>query len=277
MRLRLARNREQMSRNVRVLKEYWLWVAVVVAAVLAFALIPGDASEKSRAVLHGLCAQTPDHSFRFGTTLLPFDGRMTGIYGGSIITFAALVASRRVFHYGNPPLKIVLVLAGGVGLMALDGFNSLFTDLRIWHPYAARNEIRLITGYLTGMAMAVALCWLLGSSMWRVSRSTPGIRNYRDLLIPAGLFLPYALIVMSGSSVFLLPLTWLLMTSAWLTLTVLMLVVVLLLFRYEDQVTSLHQLHVPAAVASGIALAIMLTLAGGRFYLERTFGIPSTL
>jgi uncharacterized membrane protein len=266
-----------MSRIVKHVREYWLWVAVVAAGVLLFAAFPGDAAGKSRAVLHGLCAQTPDHSFRFGNTLLPFDGRMTGIYGGSIVTFAWLLLTRRVFYYGNPPLRVVMLLAGGVGLMAIDGFNSLFTDLRIWHPYESRNEIRLLTGYLTGMAMAVALCWLLGSSMWRMSKPAPGVRSVRGLLVPAGMFLPYGMVVISGWSFFLLPLTWLLMLSAWLTLTVLMLVVVLLIFRYEDQIRMFHQLHVPAAVASALALIIMLALAGGRYWLEQTLGIPSTL
>jgi uncharacterized membrane protein len=266
-----------MSGILEKIREYWLWVGVVTGVMVLFSAIPGDATGKSRAVLHGLCAQTPDHSFAFGTTLLPFDGRMTGIYGGSLVTFVCLLLTQRVFHYGNPSLKVVLLLAGGVGLMAIDGFNSLFTDLRIWHPYESRNEIRLLTGYLTGMAMAVALCWLLGSSMWRMSRPTPGVRSGRDLLLPGALFVPYALVVVSGWPIFLFPLTWLLMLSAWLTLTVLMLVVVLLLFRYEDQIRTFHQLHVPVAVASAMGLIVMLTLAGGRFWLERTLGIPSTL
>jgi uncharacterized membrane protein len=258
-------------------RDYWLWYLMAGLGALVFLIVPGDAAGKSRAVLHGLCAQTPDHSFSFGGTLLPFDGRMTGIYGGAIVTFAWLSISRRVFYYGNPPIRVVVALAGGVGSMAIDGFNSLFTDLRIWHPYEPRNEFRLITGYLTGIALAVALSWLLGSSMWKVSRADSGVRALRDLMIPAVLFVPYAAIVLSGWHVFLLPLTWLLMASAWLTLTVLMLVVVLLLFRYEDQIGSMRQLHIPGAIASCLALVVMLGMAGGRFWLERTLGIPAML
>lgn len=256
-------------------RNFWLWGLVAGLGALVFLIAPGAASEKSRAVLHGLCAQTPTHSFDFGGTLLPFDGRMTGIYGGAITTFAWLAISRRVFFYGNPPLRVILALAAGVGLMAIDGFNSLFVDLQIWHPYEPRNELRLITGYMMGVALAVALCWLLGSSMWKLSQSEAGVRNWRDLVVPAAWFLPYAAIVLSGWNLFLLPLTWLMMASAWLTLTVLMLVIVLLIFRYEDQIGSIQQLHVPGVVASGLALIIMLGLAGGRFWLERTLGLPA--
>ena len=256
-------------------KDLWLWGVVIAAGALVFLLLPGAAPDKSRAVLHGLCAQTPSHSFNFGGTLLPFDGRMTGIYGGSIIAIASLIASRRVLFYGNPPIRIVIAMALGVGSMAVDGLNSLLTDLNLWHPYESRNELRLITGYLTGMSLGIGLSWLLGSSMWRMSRPESGVDRFRVLLIPIGLFLPYAAAVMSGWTILLLPLTFFLMAAAWITLTMLMLVVVLLIFRYEDQIVSVAQLQIPGLVASGLALGIMLGLAGGRFWLERSLGLPA--
>jgi uncharacterized membrane protein len=258
-------------------RDFWLWGVVFAAGIVVFLLAPGAGSDKSRAVLHGLCAQTPTHSFEFGGTLLPFDGRMTGIYGGSILTIVSLIASRRVLFYGNPPLRVVLGLAAGVGLMAVDGFNSLLTDLEMWHPYESQNILRLVTGYLTGVALGVASCWLLGSSIWRLSRDKEGVRSFRDLIFPVGLLLPYAAVVVSGWDVLLVPITFFLMTAAWITLATLMLVVVLLLFRYEDQIANTRQLHIPGAIASGLALMIMLGLAGGRFWLERALGLPSLL
>jgi uncharacterized membrane protein len=256
-------------------REFWLWGVAVALAAWVFAIVPGAGSEKSRAVLHGLCAQTPSHSFSFGGTLLPFDGRMTGIYGGCLATMLTLVINRRVFYYGNPPMRVIVALGVGGLLMAVDGFNSLLTDLQLWHPYDSRNVLRLITGYFMGMALGVALTWLLGSSMWKASRSEPGVRGIRDLAIPVAALVPYTLAMLSGWTVLLHPLTWILMAAAWLTLTVLMLVVVLLVFRYEDQISSARQLHVPGVIASALALAVMLGLAGGRFWLERTLGLPA--
>jgi uncharacterized membrane protein len=255
-------------------REFWLWGVAVTLAAWVFVIVPGAGSEKSRAVLHGLCAQTPSHSFDFGGTLLPFDGRMTGIYGGCLATILSLAINRRVFFYGNPPLRVVVVLGIGGLFMAVDGFNSLLTDLQLWHPYESRNVLRLITGYLMGMALGVALTWLLGSSMWKASQPESGVRGVRDLMIPAVLLVPYVLAMLTGWPVLLHPLTWLLMAAAWLTLTVLMLVVVLLVFRYEDQISSVRQLHVPGVIASALALAVMLGLAGGRFWLERTSDCP---
>jgi uncharacterized membrane protein len=256
-------------------KEFWLWGAVIAVASLVFIISPGAGSEKSRALLHGLCAQTPSHSFSFGGTLLPFDGRMTGIYGGSFATIVWLAFNRRVFYYGNPPVRVIAALGLGAALMAVDGFNSLLTDLQVWHPYASRNEFRLVTGYLMGIGLGVALAWLLGSSMWKASCPEPGVRGVTDLLAPFAMLVPYALVMQSGWTVLLLPITWFLMVAAWLTLTVLMLVVVLLVFRYEDEIASVRELHIPGVIASTLALAMMLALAGGRFWLERTLGLPA--
>jgi hypothetical protein len=113
--------------------------------------------------------------------------------------------------------------------------------------------------------------------MWRLSDDESGVKSFRDLLLPMGLLLPYAASVTSGWSFLLVPLTFFLMAAAWITLTMLMLVVVLLLFRYEDQIANAAQLHVPGVIASGLALTIMLGLAGGRFWLERALGLPSLL
>src|SRR5687768_8251808 len=126
----------------RSIRTYWLWYVILIAGVVAFLAVPGGFAEKSRVVLHGLCAQTPTHSFLFGGLLLPFDGRMTGIYGGTLVTLAYLAVRGRLFAWGNPSLRIVLTLLTFVAVMAVDGFNSLLLDLGLWHPYEPQNELR---------------------------------------------------------------------------------------------------------------------------------------
>jgi hypothetical protein len=53
-----------------------------------------------------------------------------------------------------------------------------------------------------------------------------------------------------------------------------MLVIVVSLLRIENKVTTLAKLHAPLAASVALALAIILGLAQGRFWLERTLGIP---
>jgi uncharacterized membrane protein len=257
------------------MRSYWLWYAILLAGVVVFVSAPGGFAEKSRNVLHGLCAQTPSHSFSFGGLLLPFDGRMTGIYGGSLVTSAYLALRGRVFAWGNPPLRIVVTLAIFVVIMAVDGFNSLLLDLGLWHPYEPQNELRLITGFATGVSLAVVLAWLLGSSVYRVGRNQAGIQDFRDLGWIWLAFVPYAGLVLSGASWLYIPLSVTLMLSAWLTLALLALVIVVLLLKLDERVDRTERLHVPGAIAAIVGMAIILGLATGRMWLESHFGITT--
>lgn len=259
------------------LKRYWLWYLLVFAGTSVFLLAPGGFAEKSRIILHGLCAQTPSHSFSFGGVLLPFDGRMTGIYSGSLMTLMYLGVRGRLLAWGNPSWKIIVVLAFFVATMAADGFNSLFTDLGLWHPWTPRNEFRLATGYATGIALATVLSWLMGSSLYQIGTSTPGIQSGRDVLTIWIPFVPLAVVILSGASWLYIPLSMVMMVSAWLTMSILGLVIVVLTFRLDDRVAQLQAIHLPGAIAGLVGLAIMLMLAFGRMWLESTIGIPSTL
>ncbi|MGC4191883.1 MAG: DUF2085 domain-containing protein [Thermomicrobiales bacterium] len=256
------------------IRTYWLWMAIALTGAVAFLAFPGAYGAKAHSVLHGLCAQTPSHTFTFAGNALPFDGRMTGIYGGTIVTFAWLAIDRRLRFYGNPPRRIIVFLVACVVAMGLDGFNSLLRDLGLWHPYPPTNVMRLVSGFGTGVALAVILTWLLASSMWNFSSPKPTVRSFGDLRGVAFGGLAFGAAVLSGWGPFFMPIAALLMASAWMTLTVLMLVIVLLLFRIDERVRRLEDLHVPGAVAAALGLAVMLALAGGRFWLERVAGIP---
>ncbi|MGC4106088.1 MAG: DUF2085 domain-containing protein [Thermomicrobiales bacterium] len=256
--------------------QYWLWTLIVLAGAAIFLAFPGAWGTKAQSVLHGLCAQTPTHTFTFAGNALPFDGRMTGIYGGTIITFAWLALSRRLRYYGNPPKRVIAFLAGCVVAMGVDGLNSLLKDLGLWHPYPPENVLRLVTGFGTGVALAVILTWLLASSMWNFARNKPVVRSFGDLRGVAFGGMIFGTLVLSGWGPLFVPLSALLMASAWLTLTVLMLVVVLLGLKIDERVSRMEDLHVPGAVAAILGLLAMLALAGGRFWLERVVGIPLT-
>lgn len=262
---------------VRSIFRYWLWYAVVLAGLAVLVLTPGGFSEKSRALLHGLCAQTPTHSFRLGDALLPFDSRMTGIYGGTLVTLLYMASRRRFFGWGLPPRRVTVVLVFFVLAMAADGFNSLFTDLGIPHPWSPRNELRLLTGYISGIALAAVLSWLLGSALYRLGNPESSIRDVRDLVFVLVPLVPFAGLLLHGAGWLYLPVALMLVVSAWLTTSVLALAIIVLAFRLDDRVERLQSLHLPGAVAVLLGMAIMLALAFGRVWLERSLGIPSTL
>ena len=72
-----------------------LFPIVAGIALLAFLAAPWPLGVKAHALLHGLCAQRPSHTFTFGGRELPFDARMTGIYAGFFFSAILLVARGR--------------------------------------------------------------------------------------------------------------------------------------------------------------------------------------
>jgi len=259
------------------IREYWLWAAVLAVGSVAFFGSPGDYAETSHAILHGLCAQTPSHTIMFGGEMLPFDARMTGIYGGFLITLGSIAASGKLFRYGNPPIRVTAVLALLVGLMAVDGFNSLLTDLVLWHPYESGSGLRVATGYGTGVALAVALSWLLASSAWNLGSPNVAIGRLRDLLAPGIGLVAYGVLLFASPGALHFPVSMLLVLSAWITVTMLMLVIVLLALKLDSQVRQVRHLHVPVAISALLAVSVMIGLAGVRFWAERTFGISNAM
>jgi uncharacterized membrane protein len=257
----------------------WPFVTALVVAMAATFLALGQDSlaSSSRAVLHGLCAQRPSHSFTVGGHLLPFDARMTGIYTGSLATWVVLALRRRLLTAGTPSWGVIAALGAGVAALALDGTNALLVDLALWHPWEPLNATRFFTGFATGMALATLEMWLIGTSLWRMARNAPMWDGLRDLwwAIPAAIGV-YALIRLDRTWGYPM-LVAVLLASAWLTVTGLALVIVLAAFRLERRIADIRQLEPPVVVAAVAAIAIIVGLAQIRFWLERTLGIPQDL
>lgn len=266
-----------MPPSINLLRTYWSWAALAVIGAGAVLFWPGGFADKARLLLHGLCAQTPSHSFSFGGLLLPFDARMTGIYGGALVTLLVLVRGGGRPRAGFPPMRIMVVLGLFVLALAADGFNSLFTDLGLPHPWQPRNELRLLTGYATGVTLAVVLAWLLASTTWRLSTREPVVGSWRPLVVAWIPFVPYALVLLAGAPWAYVPLSLLLVLSAWVVLSTLTLSMILLALRWDDRIRDAAQLHLPGTLAGLAGLGVMLLLAFGRVWLERVAGIPSTL
>jgi uncharacterized membrane protein len=258
-----------------------IWLVAFASTWLAgFGLllaIPGPLEGKALAVLHGLCAQQPSHSFYFGEARLPFDARMTGIYGGFAIAGLTLLARGRWRAGGVPPWPIALSLALFVILLGIDGSNSTLRDLGVWHPYPPHNALRLLTGLLAGATLAVFLWLMLAQVGFAHSARSPrpavrDIRDLGDVLVALSLF---GTLVLSGWPVLWLPLTLLLVAAAVAALLGLILAFVLLLGGREARATTTHELLPSATLALVIALLVIGSLAGGRFVLETLVGIPT--
>lgn len=243
--------------------------------VMTFLAAPWSFEQKAHAAMHGLCAQTPSHSFFFDGRALPFDGRMTGIYSGLLATVVILVGMGRHRAAGLPSIGAGVVLLAFVGAMAVDGFNSLFTDLGKWHPYTPSNDARLLTGWMAGVGIGTVLVMLAGMTLWRRPRTKE--RVVARWWLPLLMLLPLApvrLLIGTGSDLIFYPYSLLLMASAVLAFTTLVLVTTLMLLNRENRYERFDQLRSLTAISVTVAIVLILAIGGGRFWLEAVTHAP---
>lgn len=253
----------------------FLFPSVALAVLAAFLAAPWPLAHKTHLALHGLCAQRPSHSLYFGGEALPFDARMTGIYGGFLVTVGYFGVRRRFRPFRLPPARVMAILALFVAAMAVDGTNALLVDLGLPHPYGPDNRLRVATGLLTGVALATVLAFLIATTLWHDGewRRAP-IGGLRELAVVTALQIPLGFAVFSGFGVLYAPLALTLVLAAVLVVGALVLVVVVLVTRRERGFDAVGQLQVPMTAALLIGLVAMAGFAGGRVLLERLANVP---
>jgi uncharacterized membrane protein len=266
------------ARHVTGLRGWeWAFLIALVGPLLLFLLLPWSLQGKSLALLHGLCAQQPTHSYYFGGQRLPFDARMTGIYSGFAVSVLGLLALGRWRAAHWPPLGVLLALGGSVLALGLDGLNSTLLDMRLWHLYAPRNELRLATGLLTGAALAVFIWLLLGQLALAPSprRRERVLRGYRELGVLLMALALTGTLIASEWPPLRVPLILLLIVSAVAALTALLLAFVLLFTRRENRARLTRELAGPATAALLGAYLVIGVGAGSRFLLELVAGVST--
>lgn len=253
----------------------YLLIIVALLLGLGFLAAPWPFEHKAHAFMHGLCAQTPSHSFYFAGRALPFDGRMTGIYGGLLATVVILLLLGRHRAAALPSVGAGVLLLLFFGSMAVDGFNSLLFDLGRWHPYAPSNELRLITGWMAGVGIGVVMIMLVGMTLWHRPRTKESVAPHwwwpLAMLLP---IIPVRALIATGALVVYYPLSILLMVSAIIAFTSLVLVTLLMLRNRENQFERFAQLRGMTTVSLLVAILLILAIGGGRFWLESVMHIP---
>ncbi|HKD76765.1 MAG TPA: DUF2085 domain-containing protein [Ktedonobacterales bacterium] len=148
---------------------YALAGAFMVALGALFLAPGGTVLDRLRALMGGICAQLPTHTFSPGGQRLPLCSRNTGIYLGFSLTTITQFVRGRWRAARLPSGWVAAALLAGVAIMGVDGFNSVFVDLHLPHLYQPNNYLRLATGTLTGTAMAAFLLPVANGILWRKS------------------------------------------------------------------------------------------------------------
>jgi len=142
----------------------------------------------------GLCHQLPERSFFGGGLQVPVCARDTGIYVGFVLSLAVIALLDRGRRRSELPSWPVLVLGGAMVLiMVWDGVTS-YTGLR-----TTTNDIRLITGLLTGWALPLLVAPLVNSQLWTLNSGERVLSGWRDV---AGWLVPLPVAFVLVRSVF---------------------------------------------------------------------------
>lgn len=251
----------------------WSFCGLLGATIIAFIAAPWPAAAKFHAVVHGLCAQRPSHSYALGGIDLPFDARMTGIYGGALVCLLFLLARGRGRAVRLPGPAILAALGLFVALLGLDGSNSTLQDFGLPYLYEPRNDLRLLTGLLMGVALGIALAYMLNLTLWAWFTPAPLLAGWRELAALLALAGGVFLLVSSGWGWLYLPLALALVGGATLVVLILALTTLTLLRGHENRARNVRDVAGSASIALLIGYAVMALIAVGRWYLERSLGV----
>lgn len=260
-------------------------LAVLAAALLlmAFYSVTDGSHLAHDPVLNGadyvgyaVCHRITDRSFAIAGRQLPLCARCTGMYLGVSMTFAVLfLAGRRRWSY-LPPLKVVLVLLGFIGLLAIDGINS-YTHFfpNFPHAYEPRNWLRLLTGLGAGLAMGIILFPALSQTLWRDQQHRPAIASIRELLGLALLALLVGALVLTNQPEILYILGLVSAAGVLIVLTAINTTALLILTRRDARAKRLREALLPLAVGLSLAILEVALISYVRFSATGTMtGFP---
>lgn len=246
----------------------WLLLAGVALGLVALALVtPGSLLEKITWLTSGICPQRPGHSYFFEGQQMPLEARMTGIFGGFLLTFLGLWLVGRGRALQWPNRRLSLALAGLVLIMVLDGLNSTAFDLGWPVLYPPQNWLRAVTGAVSGVGMAGLLLPVVNLTLWRRGYLTPTFRRGREILyalIPALLL---ALGTILGWGPLFWPLSLLAVGGVVTMLVMFNLIILAIVLRQENAVSSFYGLLAPASLVIVLSLGQLALFAVLRLAL----------
>lgn len=264
--------RGEGKRPTRWLAGGILLLSLVMLATLLF--FPGATVLNRMSWLDsGICAQIASHSFYPSGERLPLCARNTGIYLGFIVTLTTLYGKGRGRAQRLPSLPLTVLLIGGVAALAIDGFNSFLLDLHIQHLYQPNNYLRLATGLITGLAMALLLLPMLNRLFWRGYSEERSVASWQEFLQYLPLLIVCFFVVASQNALILYPIALLSTVGILTAVSSFNLIVLIGVCRRDETFESYRELLPFIGFALLLAIGEMLVLAQMKLTLLHTLGL----
>ncbi|MGQ9687152.1 MAG: DUF2085 domain-containing protein, partial [Thiobacillaceae bacterium] len=241
----------------------FVFLLLLSALLLTFVLWPGATLEwKLFAAVHGLVAQK--HLVFLGERPLPLCARNLGIYSSFLLSLSYLWARGRSRAAALPTRPLLVVLGLGILTMAFDGVNSVLEDTGRTYLYAPRNDLRMISGALFGIALTPIVLLVFNQALRAEPDPERPVLDWRDLgglLVLNGLFVALA---HSDLALLYWPLALLGVAGILGELFTMFVLVAAVALGYSRRVARLAQLGRPACVA----LTFTVIFAGGLALLR---------
>ena len=251
---------------------FWAPLALLGVVLLGFVLLPVPLLEKLRILSAGVCAQRAGHSIFFGDVQPPLESRMIGIYGGFFVAIATLVLAGRGKRTGMPSVPVMALAVLFIAVMGFDGLNALFYDLKLPHAYPPQNWLRLITGALCGLGIALLVLPIFNFSVWRRGDHRALVK-LRGLVVLLAVEAVFVAVVLTGFWLLLYPISIVSVAGIGGLLVAINLLILLSILRREGQAARAADLVGPGSLAVTLAIGQLLLLAGLRFWAEAALGI----
>ena len=240
----------------------WLIFPILGALITAWlSLTPSGFLGKADAIAYAVCHRISSHSFQVNGVQFPLCARCTGMYLGALFGLAY-----QFFQPGAngkpggrrgkmPSVKVYVAMGLLVAAFGVDGVNSYlhffpgFPSL-----YQPENWLRLVTGMGMGLVMAAGLFPVFHQTMWRYWEDRSALASGKQL---AGILIIAVLLVagvLSGLAVVLYPLMILAVAGVMVLLTMVYSMVIVLLFKKDNQFERYGQLWL--TILGGFTLAL---------------------
>lgn len=258
------------AQQAAVQQRVWAWISIGLAGLLALGVLVwpfGTLAERLRQIARGVCDQV--NNIPYGPVDLPLDARCTGIYTGLLTTLLYYVARGRTHAARLPVRNITLALIAAIAVMAVDGFNSLFSQYG-YNVYPPHNALRLATGLATGVALAT-----LGLPLFNYGLRAQARREQRlgdswlELLGPVGIAVVIGVLAWRGTAWLFYPLALWSVLGMSMGLFLVNLALVALVSGLQRRILVLGQIARPAAIGLVLTVAQLALLAWTRTAVEQ--------
>ena len=241
---------------------------IVLLLVALGGLLPSDSADF---VAYAVCHRLIDHSFTVFGQALPLCARCTGIYFGyiGVVAYRWIVAKDQ--RGGYPHWSILLFFALLVGLMGIDGLNSMRYTFSFNSWYRPSNELRFVTGLGMGIAIGGVIVPAWAQTMWaHAVTSIPSIGRRDVAILLLGGFL-ITLPILYNQSIVLSVMGSISTLGVILGLTLIYAILTQIIRRKDGQATQWRELMVPHIVGLIIACLQIGTVGILRYHWTGTW------